>query len=363
MRLFLPLLLAIPVGVSAGELKKDVVETYAQYVAQSYSASLEGAYQVLNAINRFVAEPSQENLEAARSIWVEARKVYSKTEVFRFYGGPIDNEENGPEGLINAWPLDEAYIDGVLGSPDSGIIQNPEEYPEITRELLESLNEKDGEKNISTGYHAIEFLLWGQDLNPDGPGNRSYKDFVAGLAPFAERRAEYLKLTAELLVYHLEGLVVAWNLNDADSYASEFVQDEAQSSLEKIFTGVIRLSGEELSQERMFVAYDTQLQEDEHSCFSDTTHFDLLYNFIGIREVMLSVGALDLIRAEDPVLADQIEEKLQTAEMLIGGIPAPFDQAIIDELARPRILEAITALEDIALLTKAGVAQLGIVIE
>ena len=28
----------------------------------------------------------------------------------------------------------------------------------------------DVETNVATGYHAIEFLLWGQDLNGTGPG-------------------------------------------------------------------------------------------------------------------------------------------------------------------------------------------------
>ena len=50
--------------------------------------------------------------------------VYSPTEVFRFYGGPID-DDNGPEGLLNAWPLDEVFIDYVLGNPDAGIINDP----------------------------------------------------------------------------------------------------------------------------------------------------------------------------------------------------------------------------------------------
>ena len=62
-------------------------------------------------------------LVPARKAWLAAREPYGQTEAFRFYGGPIDDAK-GPEGRINAWPLDEAYIDSVKGKAGSGIINN-----------------------------------------------------------------------------------------------------------------------------------------------------------------------------------------------------------------------------------------------
>ena len=73
--------------------------------------------------------------------------------------------------MINAWPMAEAYIDYVEGDPEAGIINNPDEFPQITAELIESLNEEGAEENISAGWHAIEFLLWSQDMNEVGPGS------------------------------------------------------------------------------------------------------------------------------------------------------------------------------------------------
>lgn len=344
-----------------------VVDSYAQYVQTSYSAALEGAYNILAAVNIFIANPTQENLDAARLIWTEARKAYSLTEVFRFYSGPIDADD-GPEGLINAWPLDEVYIDYVIGNKNAGIVQDTVNYPLITRQVLVELNENGGEKNISTGYHAIEFLLWGQDLNPNGPGNRPVSDYIVGQNAFAERRAQYLRLVSEMLVEDLEGLMLEWNKNDASTYAASFVSPaDSKASLEKIFTGVIRLAGEELSQERMFVAYDTMFQEDEHSCFSDTTHNDILYNFLGIRYViennLADADLYRLIQTRDPILAGQILTKLDEVEALLRSVPAPFDQAIISPIYRPVLLEAITALEDLAELNKEAALLFGITIE
>ena len=146
---------------------KQVVLNYANIVHASYVDSLNLAKNMQEKINSFLESPSQTGLDEAKQSWVDSRFPYLQTEVYRFYGGPIDDED-GPEGLLNAWPMDEAYVDYVKGSPKSGIINNTEDYPEITQDLLISLNEKEGEENISCGYHAVEFLLWGQDFNSDG---------------------------------------------------------------------------------------------------------------------------------------------------------------------------------------------------
>ena len=117
-------------------------------------------------ISSFTNNPSSELLNTARESWIASRLPYLQSEAFRFYNGPIDDED-GPEGLLNAWPMDEAYLDYVKGFPNSGIINNSSAFPKITSSLIAQLNEKDGEENISS-VHAIEFLLWGQDFYEDG---------------------------------------------------------------------------------------------------------------------------------------------------------------------------------------------------
>ncbi|HMT21153.1 MAG TPA: imelysin family protein, partial [Promineifilum sp.] len=158
-------------------LKTEVVANYADIVHAGYQDSYETALALQAALQAFVANPTAETQQAAKDAWLAAREPYGQTEVFRFYGGPIDDED-GPEGLINAWPLDESYVDYVEGAPESGIINNVAEYPEITPELLLSLNQTGAEENVSIGYHAIEFLLWGQDLSADGSGDRAFTDYT-----------------------------------------------------------------------------------------------------------------------------------------------------------------------------------------
>ena len=337
-------------------LKREVIEGYAEGVHASYETSLASARDMDATIDDFLDDPNDDTLAAAKDAWLTARDDYGPTEAFRFYGGPIDNEETGVEGLVNAWPLDEAYVDYVEGQPDAGIVNNPDEYPEITAEVLTEANEQGGEANVSTGWHAIEFLLWGQDGNADGPGDRPASDYTD--ADNADRRATYLATASDLLLTHLEGLVDAWDPAGTDNYFAEFVALPDDEALTLITTGIGELSRGELAGERMSVAYFDRSEEDEHSCFSDNTTADIVANAEGIRRVIegdypdLEVTGLDdLVAAVDPDLAASLTEQINASVETTRQIPAPFDQHLREDVpdddpGRAAILTAIEALED-----------------
>jgi len=325
-------------NASSAELKQ-VVFNYANIVHASYVDSLNLAKNMQETINAFMESPSAESLDKAKQSWIDSRFPYLQTEVYRFYGGPIDDED-GPEGLLNAWPMDESYVDYVKGSPKSGIINNPADYPEITKELLLSLNEKEGEENISCGYHAIEFLLWGQDFNSDGPGNRPFTDYTT--AANADRRKEFLKVTVNLLIENLQSLVDDW-APDQTNYRNDFVNSQPKESFQKILMGMTLLAGFELAGERILVAYESKAQEDEHSCFSDTTHNDSIYDIVGIKNVWTGKytradgsiiegpGIRNFALSIDADLTEKIDNSLKLALKTSMEIPKPFDQAILAE--------------------------------
>ncbi|WP_375767715.1 iron-regulated protein [Archangium gephyra] len=333
---------------------RPVMEDYATLVYENYTDAVAKARVLQTAVDAFVADPTEAKLTAARTAWLEARPAYGQSEVFRFYGGPIDDEDTGPEGRINAWPLDEAYIDAVEGAPEAGIINATSEYPTLSEELLISLNERDGETNIATGYHAIEFLLWGQDRSVTGPGNRPASDFVdGGTAPNAARRRQYLKLATGLLVKDLESVKTQWT-PDSNNYAKLFRSQEPKEALLQVLTGMGSLSGAELSGERMTVAYDNKDQEDEHSCFSDNTKADLYANALGIQNAYLGRygtadrhGLDELVAVVDPELDREMKQRLQASLDAIQAIPGPFDQAILgadNAEGRQKVKVAIDAL-------------------
>ncbi|OWK38918.1 Iron-regulated protein A precursor [Pseudomonas oleovorans subsp. oleovorans] len=285
---------------------KAVVNHYADLALAVFSDAASTGKALQAAVDALLADPSEATLKAAREAWLAARVPYMQTEVFRF-GNPVVDEW---EGQLNAWPLDEGLIDYVaedyqhaLGNPgaQANIIANTEiqvgedkiDVSEITGELLASLNELGGsEANVATGYHAIEFLLWGQDLNGTNPGagERPYTDYLVGEGATGghnERRRTYLKAATDLLVSDLNDMVEQWKDGVEGNYRSELVADSADNGLRKMLFGMGSLSLGELAGERMKVALEANSTEDEHDCFSDNTHNSHFYNGKGIRNVYL----------------------------------------------------------------------------
>lgn len=332
-----------------------VVQHYSTLVYANYSDTIAAAQQMQKAIHAFLAKPSPATQNAARKAWLDAREFYGQTEAFRFYDGPIDNAD-GPEGQINAWPMDESYVDYVVGDDNAGLINNRKLA--ITKERLAALNEHDGEENISTGWHAIEFMLWGQDLDDHGPGARPYTDFVDGKKPNADRRRAYLKVVTELLLDDLQSVADQWKPGVKNNFRAAFDQG-GDESLRKVFIGLGSLSRGELAGERLEVAMASRDQEDEHSCFSDNTHRDAVTNAQGIQNVWLGhyqrrngtvlqgPGLRDWVAAQDPVIAEKTSLQIAKSVASAQAIPAPFDQAIQgarDSAARAKIQATIDSL-------------------
>jgi putative iron-regulated protein len=367
---------------------QQAITTYKAIAHGVYGESLGRTKALQGAIEALVAAPDEAKLTAAKQAWVDARVIYNQNDVFRFYGGPIDNEETGPEGAINGWPLDENFIDYTRDEASAGIINAPDKFPTVDAGLIEEQNEQGGEKNLSSGYHAIEFLLWGQDdLTPGtGPGKRPASDFVdGGTATNQARRRAYLQASAALLVSHLESVEAAWKPGATGNYAATFgvqpapdsaTQDGVKDAIASMIRGMGSLAKAELAGERMTVAFKNRSQEDEHSCFSDTTWLDLHNNALGIQNVWLGqyrgqkVGAgLDAVfRAIDASLADAITADLDTAvsklEALAGANDSkPFDVVLAEpdgSPARNETVEVIKALRGAADGLSLGASRLGL---
>ena len=343
---------------AVNQIHVDAVSQYAIVAEKAYSDSVDTAKALQTAVDTFVAAPSDATLQAAKDAWLASREPYLQTEVYRFYEGPIDNETDGPEGLLNAWPMDENYVDYTLGADgsiiSSGLI-NDASF-ELSEDSVEGKNEVGGEKNIATGYHAIEFLLWGQDTSDTGPGNRPFTDYVTdgtGTQANQDRRGQFLKITASLLVKHLEQVHNQWKTDGA--YRQSFTSGDPKVALEKILTGMIVLAGFETGGERLQAALDSQDREDEHSCFSDNTHRDMIQDIQGIQNVFLGsysgamagVGIKDVITDLDSAIASRIETELSDALSKGNALVVPFEAEIApgNTAGNQRVADLIASLK------------------
>jgi putative iron-regulated protein len=341
------------------------IKAYADLVYAGYGKARSDAQALEKTIDVLLAGPSETSLAAARKAWVEARPSYLHTEAFRFYDGPIEEVE----GFINAWPMNEAYIDYVEGNPKAGLI-NDASFS-IAPDAIRNRNQSDDEANVTTGWHAIEFLLWGQDLSASGPGDRPHTDYVSGTEA-SDRRRVYIKTVTEKLVQDLKGLEDAWKPGMDKNYASTFLALPQPEALGRIINGIAVLTGFEFMSERLAVALDSGDQEDEHSCFSDTTKQDFVHDLVGIRQVwtgdsdgVARPGMDELLRSRDPALADAIDQQLTEAEGKIAALGDPWDQVLAADKSSPErkaAEAAIIALQTLSGSFKAAGTKLGVLV-
>lgn len=338
---------------------RAVINGYADLAQAMYGDSLATAQALDAAIAAFVAAPSEESLASAKEAWLVARVPYQQTEAYRFGNAVVDDWE----GKVNAWPLDEGLIDyvdtGFYGdaSDENGfflanVVANPKlavggqmvDAAVISPELIEKLHEIDGvEANVATGYHAIEFLLWGQDTNGTqaGAGSRAWTDFASGDACTngnCDRRAQYLSSAAALLVSDVEDMTAAW-APGGDARSALEGQSDAEG-LSTILTGMGSLSYGELAGERMQLGLILHDPEEEHDCFADNTHNSHYYDALGIQNVYLGtytavdgtkidVPALaDLAATANPALNDELTAKLAATMTAMGVMKDRADSGV-----------------------------------
>ncbi|MEV9499767.1 imelysin family protein [Aliarcobacter butzleri] len=373
----------------------SILEAYANIALDNYTNALKDAKNLKVAIDKFAKTPTQENFDAAKKAWLDSRESYGSTEIFRLSNGPIDAEEGwiadaygSLEGQINAWPLDENMIDYTVdaeGKLTSGNIIdtvgkfNPGgedskevDVTKITVDALTDLNENGGEANVSTGYHAIEFLLWGQDQDyanfmddnvtkgPMTAGQRPLTDFTTDKN--SQRRLAYLKASSEKLVKDLETVASAWKKEvkgNQGLYQAALLSKlkgkdkdkniDQKEALKQIIAGMGVFIKSELANERIAVAVLTPSEEDEHSCFSDNTHRDLVKNYEGFKNVLTATyngkkygkSLFDAVDKETKEriekLMSSIEEKIESVDR-IAKTEAHFDYQIRPDHEQSKVL-------------------------
>lgn len=363
---------------------KAVIKTYSDIALAKYEDSLITAEALDKAVDALLAKPSAETLNAAREAWKASRVPYQQTEVYRFGNAIVDDWE----GKVNSWPLDEGLTDYVAKSYGTesdanalytaNVIANKSieingkkvDATNLTPEFLSgTLQEAGGiEANVATGYHAIEFLLWGQDLHGTGPGagERPYTDYdlTNCTGGNCDRRGQYLKSASDLLVSDLKDMVDDWK--EGGAARKNLVDGEPNAAISTIFTGMGSLSYGELAGERMKLGLLLHDPEEEHDCFSDNTYNSHLYDAIGIRAayhgsytrldgtVVEGPSVADMVKAADPAVDKELSDKLDVTIAKMEAIKAralageAYDQQIGegDAEGNATVQAAIDALVD-----------------
>lgn len=322
----------------------EIAKTYADIAHAMYEDSLNAALILQEKVNALLANPTAQTLAAARSAWIDARVPYQQTEGYRFGNAIVDEWE----GKVNAWPLDEGlidYVDPSYGNTSDenpaytlNVVANPTfqlgaqsiDAKVISKDLLaDQLHEAQGvEANVATGYHAVEFMLWGQDLNGTnaGAGNRPASDFDTKNCTngSCDRRGAYLKAATELLIDDLKDILAAW---DHNGNARQAVLAKSEKDvLTTILTGLGSLSYGELAGERIKLGVLLNDPEEEHDCFSDNTHNSHFYNQVGMNaiysgrytrsdgSVLFGASLADYVEDKAPEIHTRVMQTMKTTD-------------------------------------------------
>jgi putative iron-regulated protein len=350
---------------------KAEIQGYAELVADTYAAALTDAQNMRAAIDAFLATPDDDTLTRARDAWINARRTWMLTEAFRFYDGPIDaaDNEQGPLNRLDGWPVDPSAIDYVEDNPTAGIVNDMKQA--LTRQTLIA-QVKAG--HAVTGWHAIEFLLWGQE--PAGtigdPGDRPVTDYLPN-QPNNDRRRAYLKLAGDMLVDDMHYLVESWDPKSHNSYAAAFRLLNQREALGRIMNGVAHLAGPELAINRLAAALDAKDPRKLTSRFSAENYQDFVFALRGIRNVWTGdfggetrPGLSTIVGRIDPALAQRIVHALDHAEESVAGLESPIERETLPaaQTSPPR-QEAERAIADLkrfaSLIHDAG-AKMGIAV-
>jgi putative iron-regulated protein len=276
------------------------------------------------------------------------------------------------------------YAANVIANTSLKVGGRTVDVSNITPALLsDTLHEIDEvEANVATGYHAIEFLLWGQDLNGTGPGAgaRPASDYSLSNCTngHCDRRAAYLKAATELLVSDLADMAALWA--EGGEARENLLNGDPQAGLITILTGMGSLSYGELAGERMKLGLMLHDPEEEHDCFSDNTHHSHYYDALGIRNVytgeytrvdgskVKGASLSAYVAKKDPALDRELRARLDATmaamrvlvDMAEGGMA--YDQMIGSESPKGNqvVQNAIDGLLDQTKSIERVVAALGL---
>lgn len=97
--------------------------------------------------------------------------------VKNIFNDPNQNPWKNYDELLNCSIIYPNYMDYILSDANSGIVNDPINYPTVNDYTVRSWHEKTNPKRRLLGMHAIEFMVWGEDNSVTTSGQRTYGDY------------------------------------------------------------------------------------------------------------------------------------------------------------------------------------------
>lgn len=344
---------AMPKQSASIEIDASTFSAQVGIVAYTSLSRASQSAQVMDSkLASFMYHPNPMSQEEITQSWRQAYDDFLYTLIFSYL--PIqDPPDWHTQGIsyddlliqLDSWPIEGGYIDYIPGYPFSGIVNDL--ALDIDEKNLRSQHGFTDPTNASLGYHAIEFMFWGQE------GNRSAHDFFPqeNTAPVPindtegnshnydeqditadgtavhtpqnhNRRRQYTKLLSEILQKDLHRVQRRWEPSNG-YYSQLLLQSNPENTLQAAFIAGQRFISEELLQKRF------QLISSE---FSNSSQQDMHALLTGLESWYLpkekdqqeaSLGLL-MQQADDQIAQDFIES-LITSKKCIKEMTSEID--------------------------------------
>ena len=207
----------------------DAIKAFIVQANSNANASINTAIALQQASENFLKNPNNTTLKALKSSWQISHQQYLRTIIYQ----SVSKNYRRSRFQIDAWPIEAGYLDYLKEYPNTGIVNDLTLV--ISEEAITEQHGFSSEFDVCKGFHAIEFLIWGEGPDPNSVGNRSAKDFLPmtsltqqqqenqlQLKDLANnRRRELLRLLVNLLIKDLSELEANWQ--SSGSYSQQLV--------------------------------------------------------------------------------------------------------------------------------------------
>lgn len=334
--LFLVLCCASLAAAMSPEESAHFVARYRQIVIIYAQDAIDKSAALSECIDDFLARPTDPGLEKCRNAWLESHEAYLKGRFFaRLAAGQSDRASAVADELefaIDAWPIEEGYLDGLEAYPTSGIVND------LTVPIDEaSLRKQHGltdRTEVALGFHPLEFLLWRKRaddfLRATELTDEQRADGMTLADLPADRRRALVQLIARLLTHDIELEFEPL----ATPTPREYAEDMHSMNVRVVYgcsAAWRRLRGD-------LVLYTAGGPEGRHSRFSGSSARDLRSRAEAVASLLLRPGRyIDQLAPLDPALAERYEEEIAATLDALGKLPGTTSDRAASGPARTSI--------------------------
>ena len=279
---------------------KEIALEYVQQIDTDFKQAGIEIEKFQSSIATLTDQTNIENLNLSKQAWLNAHSAYELTTLHRYYATQLMGEQDSLvlmqlQYQINHWPIVPGYIDYVDGYPDSGIVHD------INVNLnADSLREQHGSFDVSEvtlGFHAIEFLLWGYDADSVARPATDF-DAVLELTPKEiesgytleqlsnNRRRLFLTVVADTLVNDFLALQSLW-LAEEPSISQRIESISGTELIVILADSMSAMLTQELLQRSLYPMLNGDFVESVQSPYSRSTQNAVSSQLSGLERLLL----------------------------------------------------------------------------